>query len=66
MVRNVGIQMVRLVTWRYHLNTGPHTVRYSDESSIQVFGIQMATVFTFGTYKATSKTANLTRQRGLI
>ena len=44
-----GIQMVRQVTWLNHLNTGqPYCpvfrwIRYSDESSIQVFGIQMVT-----------------------
>ena len=67
-----GIQMVRQVTWLYHLNTGhpyfriqmnPNSDCYclngplshvtiiwildtnSDESGIQMFGIQMVTVF---------------------
>ena len=38
-----GIRMVCQVTWLYHLNT-VHTVRYSDESDIQVFSIKMVTV----------------------
>ena len=31
--------------WFNHLNTGHKKVQYSDESGIQVFGIQMVTVF---------------------
>ena len=31
--------------WSYHLKSGHQKVRFSDESGIQVFGIQMVTVF---------------------
>ena len=44
-----GIQIVPQVKWLYYLNNGhfpeTHTVHYSDESGIQVFGIQMVIVY---------------------
>ena len=42
-----SIWMVYQVTWLYPLNTGHPYCRYSDESDIKVFGIQMVTVHFF-------------------
>ena len=40
-------QICLVFKWLNHLKSGQIFVRYSDESSIQVFGIQMVTVAAF-------------------